>query len=203
MTEELLLVLAPTANGHRAPLDGQREARLLEFPLMKEPGADAGERLCGGRTRCDEGMKGVFAQAAHSGLASCRVSGRPAGSSSCSGGCLQAETTEMGPCCPRKTAAPFLACRDKLPAKHKWICFMIPRYRHWRHARSDPCIIPTHEHSPHRMPQFTLEVQFSFPKHLVFQADQNKKYFEEFKHKNSLPLVPLPFLLISRAVDNT
>lgn len=48
MTEELLLVLAPTANGHRAPLDDQREARLLEFPLMKEQGADEGERLWGG-----------------------------------------------------------------------------------------------------------------------------------------------------------
>lgn len=81
--------------------------------------------------------------------------------------------------------------------------FMIPRYWHWRHACSDPCIMPTHEHSPHRMPQFTLEVQFSFPEHLVFQADQNKKYFEGFKHKNSLPLVLLPFLLTSRAVDNT
>lgn len=97
MTEKLLLVLAPTANGHRAHLDGQREAWLLKFALMKEQGADQGDRLWGGHTRYNEGIKGMFAQAAHSGLAGSRMSGRRAGSSSCSSERLQGGTTEMGP----------------------------------------------------------------------------------------------------------
>jgi len=125
----------------------------------------------------------------------------PEGLSSCLCERLQDGTAEMGLCCTWKTSSPFLAWGDELSSKDKWIYFMIPRYHwHWRHACSDPCIMPTHKHTTHYMPQFTLEMQFSFPKHLFFQADQNNSSFEVVKHKNSLPLAPLPFLLISRAV---
>lgn len=36
------------------------------------------------------------------------------------------------------------------------------------HARCDPCFMSIHKHTPQCVPQFTLEIQFLFPKHLFF-----------------------------------
>lgn len=63
MTEELLLVLAATANNDRVYLEGQRETQLLAFPLPKKQGADQTERLWGGHTGYREGIKGLLALA--------------------------------------------------------------------------------------------------------------------------------------------
>lgn len=66
------------------------------------------------------------------------------------------------------------------------------------HARCDP-FLPIHKHTVQCVPQFTSEIQFLFPKHLFFQADQNKSFgnraiLKLFNHINILTLAPLPSL---------
>lgn len=72
-------------------------------------------------------------------------------------------------------------------------------------VRCDPCFMSIHKHTPQGVSQFTLEIQFLFPKYLFIQADQNKSFgnkavFEVFNHTNILTLTPLIFLLKFRAV---
>lgn len=44
------------------------------------------------------------------------------------------------------------------------------------HAHYDLCFMPIRKHTLQCAPQFTLAIQFLFPSHLFFQADQNKCY---------------------------